>query len=281
MNASPQTMKPIGVLDSGVGGLSILGELRRTLPHEDFIYLGDTLHAPYGSRDAGDIRVLIERATAILLRHSPKAVVLGSSTITTFGLDHLRAIHSLPIVGTEPAVSQAVRATSSRVIGVLSTRATAHGDLLGALIEQFAKPAGVRVMKAWHDDLVPLIERGQIGTPAIRAVLHAVLDPLAHQGVDQLVLASTHFSFLRPIITAEFGDAFGCVDSAASVAADVTCLLDQQGLRNTSTGPGSTLYLFTGDIEQARTTMAALSQAAMADHLGQAVALDDIKSVSA
>jgi DNA-binding transcriptional LysR family regulator len=108
---------------------------------------------------------------------------------------------------------------------------------------------GVRVMKAWHNDLVPLIERGQVDTPAVRALLHELLDPLAQQGVDQLVLASTHFTFLRPIITAEFGDAFGFADSAGTVATDVACLLDQLGLRNSGAGLGSTFYLFTGDIE--------------------------------
>jgi len=274
MNTSPQNTRPIGILDSGVGGLSILCELQRTLPQEDFIYLGDTLHAPYGSRDERDIRNLIDQAASILLRHSPKALVLGSSTITTVALDHLRAIHSLPIVGTDPAVSLAVGVTRSNVIGVLSTRATAHGELLEALISQFATPAGVRVMKAWHNDLVPLIERGEVDTPAIRALLHELLDPLAQQGADQLVLASTHFTFLRPIITAEFGNTFGFVDSAGSVATGVVCLLDQQRLRNSSAGSGSTFYLFTGDTEHARTTVAALLRLAMPDNLVQKAALD-------
>jgi glutamate racemase len=274
MDTSSQTTRPIGILDSGVGGLSILCELQRTLPQEDFIYFGDTLHAPYGSRDEGDIRDLIDQAASILLRHSPKALVLGSSTITTVALDHLRAIHSLPIVGTDPAISLAVEATRSPVIGVLSTRATAHGELLDALISQFARPAGVRVMKAWHNDLVPLIERGQVDTPAIRALLHELLDPLAQQGVDQLVLASTHFTFLKPIITAEFGSAFSFVDSAGTVATDVACLLDQRGLRNSGAGSGSTLYLFTGDTEHARTTVAALLNLAMPDNRIQKAALD-------
>lgn len=280
MNTSPQNTRPIGILDSGVGGLSILCELQRTLPQEDFIYLGDTLHAPYGSRDEGDIRSLIDQAASILLRHSPKALVLGSSTITTVALDHLRAIHSLPIVGADPAVSLAVRVTRSRVIGVLSTRATAHGELLEALVSQFARPAGVRVMKAWHNDLVPLIERAEVDTPAIRALLHEILDPLAQQGADQLVLASTHFTFLKSIITAEFGNAFGFVDSAGSVATDVACLLDQQRLRNSGIRSGSTLYLFTGDIEHARTTVAALLNLAMPDNLVQKAALD-VRSAAA
>ncbi len=271
MNTSSQ---PIGILDSGVGGLGILCELQRTLPQENFIYFGDTLHAPYGSRDEGDIRDLIDQAASILLHHSPKALVLGSSTITTVALDHLRAIHSLPVIGTDPAVSLGVEATRAGVIGVLSTRATAHGELLDALISRFAKPAKVRVMKAWHNDLVPMIERGQVDTPAIRALLHELLDPLAQQGVDQLVLASTHFTFLKPVITAEFGNTFGFVDSAAAVATDVARLLDQQGLRNSGAGSGSTFYVFTGDTEQARTTVTALLNLATPDNRVQKATLD-------
>jgi glutamate racemase len=264
----------IGILDSGVGGLSILCELQQKFPKEHFIYLGDTLHAPYGSRNEQDIRGLIDNAIAILSRHQPKALVLGSSTITTVALDHLRARHTTPIVGTYPAVDFAVRATRSRVIGVLSTRATARGELLESLVSLFAKPAGVRVMKAWHDDLVPLIEHGQVDTPALRALLHETLDPLARGGVDQLVLASTHFTFLRPVITAEFGNAFGFADSAGSVATEMACLLDRQDLRNSGAGMGSTLYLFTGAIDQARTTLVALLNLAMPDKLVHTAALD-------
>jgi glutamate racemase len=274
VSTASQNSRPIGILDSGVGGLSILSELRRTLPQENFIYFGDTLHAPYGSRDEREIRDLIDQAATMLLRRCLKALVLGSSTITTVALDYLRATHSLPIVGTYPAVSLAVEATRSGVVGVLSTRATAQGELLEALIGRFATPTRVRVLKAWHNDLVPLIERGQVDTPAVRTILRKILDPLAHAGVDQLVLAATHFTFLRPIIITEFGDTFGFVDSAATVATDLTCLLDQRDLRTSDAGSGSTLFLFTGDPEQARAAVAILLNSAVSDNRIRAEELD-------
>lgn len=265
VNHRSQNTRPIGILDSGVGGLSVLLELQRALPQEEFVYLGDTLHAPYGSRNEEEIRSLIDNAASLLLRHSPKALVLGSSTITTVALDHLRARHPLPIIGTDPAVGLAVKATRSRVIGVLSTQATARGDLLDALISRFARPANVRVVKAWHNDLVPLVERGEVDTPVIRALLRDILDPLAREDVDQLVLASTHFSFLKPIIVAEFSNAFGFVDSAETVAADVASVLDKRNLRNPGAKAGSTFYMFTGDIEHARTTVTTLLNLANPD----------------
>ena len=249
---------PIGILDSGVGGLSILNELRRTLPQERFIYLGDTLNAPYGSRDETEIRALVDRAAAMLYRRGLKALVLGSSTITTVALSYLQSRYELPIIGTSPAVKLAVEATKSGVIGVLSTRATARGELLAELIDEFATPAGVKVLPAWHDDLVPLVERGQVDTPAVQIVLDEVLSPLASVGVDQLVLASTHFTFLQPVIRARFGETFEFVDSAETVARDLNRVLQEQGLDIPSAEPGSVTYLFTGDLDEARSVLVSL-----------------------
>lgn len=137
--------------------------------------------------------------------------------------------------------------------------------MLETLVARFAKPANVRVLTAWHNDLVPLVERGEIDTPAIRNVLREILGPLAEAGVDQLALASTHFAFLKPVIAAEFSDAFGFVDSAGTVAANVARLLEQRNLGNSSAGLGSALYLFTEDVKRARATVTALQNSIMPD----------------
>jgi glutamate racemase len=258
MSALPQPSCPIGILDSGVGGLSILRALRHHMPRENFVYFGDSLNAPYGARNEAEILHLIQQAADTLLKRQIKLLVLGSSTITTVALDDLGARHSIPIVGTYPAVDLAVEATRSKVVGVLSTRATAQGQLLDHLIARFAVPANVRVLKTWHNDLVPMIERGETDTPPLRAVLREVLEPLALAGADQLVLASTHFTFLQPVIRSEFGSAFGFVDSASTVAGEVSTVLDRHGLGIPAGAPGSTAYLFTGDPELARAAAAAL-----------------------
>jgi glutamate racemase len=258
MDPPRQASYPIGVLDSGVGGLSILRALQQKMPQENFIYFGDSLNAPYGARDEAEILHLIRQAAGTLLRHRIKLLVLGSSTVTTVGLADLSARQAVPTIGTYPAVDLAVEATRSKMVGVLSTRATAHGKLLDDLVARFATPAEVRVLKAWHNDLVPMVERGETDTPALRAVLQETLGPLAVAGADQLVLASTHFTFLQRTIQSEFGSTFDFVDSAATVVREVSAVLEREGLNIRARTSGSTAYLFTGDPRSARATIAAL-----------------------
>jgi glutamate racemase len=258
MSPSHQASYPIGILDSGVGGLSILRALQQEMPQENFIYFGDSLNAPYGARGEAEILHLVRQAADTLLRRRIKLLVLGSSTITTVALADLGTRHTVPIIGTDPAVDLAVEATRSKVVGVLSTRATAHGKLLDDLVAHLATPAEVRVLRAWHNDLVPMVERGETDTPALRAVLREALSPLALAGADQLVLASTHFTFLQPAIRSEFGDTFDFEDSAATVAGEVSAVLEREGLGIPAGASGSTAYLFTGDPGLARAAVAAL-----------------------
>lgn len=187
-----------------------------------------------------------------------KLLVLGSSTITSVALTDLQSRFTLPIIGTDPAVDLAVDATRSKVVGVLSTRATAHGKLLNDLVARLATPKAVRVLRAWHNDLVPMLERGETDTPALRAILYHSLAPLAAAGADQLVLASTHFTFLKPTIQAEFGDVFGFVDSAETLTTEVATTLRREGLFVPAGEGGSTTYLFTSDLELARAAVVAL-----------------------
>jgi len=258
MSPSPLASYPIGILDSGVGGLSILRALQEAMPHEGFVYFGDSQNAPYGTRTEGDILRLIRQAADTLLQRRIKLLVLGSSTITTVALADLQSRLTLPIIGTEPAVDLAVDGTRSKVVGVLSTRATAHGKLLDDLVARLATPKAVRVLRAWHNDLVPMLERGETDTPALRAVLREALDPLAAADADQLVLASTHFAFLKPAIQAEFGNTFSFVDSAETVTAEVAAALKREDLGTSAGEAGSTTYLFTGDLGLARAAVVAL-----------------------
>lgn len=215
-------------------------------------------NAPYGARGEGDILGLIQQAADMLLQRQIKLLVLGSSTITTVGLVDLRSQLTLPIIGTDPAVGLAVDATRSKVVGVLSTRATAHGKLLDDLVARLATPKEVHVLRAWHDDLVPTLERGETDTPALRAILRDALGPLAAAGADQLVLASTYFTFLKHTIQAEFGNTFGFTDSAETVTAEVAAALRREDLNAAAGEGGSTTYLFTGDLELARAAVVAL-----------------------
>lgn len=238
---------PLGVYDSGVGGLSVLAELRRALPHERFLYLGDTAHVPIGARPDDEIRELTARAVAALHARGAKGVVVACNTASAFSLGHLRERLALPIIGLVPAVKPAVAATRSGVVGVLATPGTLRGTLLSDVIRDFAEPAGVRVLTAVSADLVPLVEAGQAAGERARAVLREVLTPLAEAGADQLVLGCTHYPFLAGSIRAEFGDAFTLVDSGAAVARHTRKVLEERGLLSSARGPGEVTYLVTGD----------------------------------
>lgn len=249
---------PVGVFDSGVGGLSVLAELRRALPFEDVLYLGDTAHVPIGARSDEEIRDLTDRAVTALHARGAKAVVVACNTASAFSLSHLRSRFDMPIIGLVPAVKPAVQATRSGTIGVLATPGTLRGTLLADVIAQFAAPAGVRVLQAVSRDLVPLVEAGLADSPETRAVLREVLTPLAEAGADQLVLGCTHYPFLAGSIQAEFGATFTLVDSSAAVARHTRDVLSREGLLGPQMASGEVTYLFTGDVAAARRVVATL-----------------------
>ena len=242
-----QDRRPIGVFDSGVGGLSVLTELRRQLPHEEFLYFADTAHAPYGERSPGEIGRLTLRAVQWLQEQGCKLVVIACNTACAFSLNEVRAAVSVPVVGLVPALKPAVQATRSGVVAVFATPVTLEGSLLREVIAKYADPAGVQVLKVWHRGLVPLVEAGQQGNPQTRELLRALLAPVADAGADALVLGCTHYPFLLPSLCAEFGDTFRTFDSASGVAKRTRFLLHEAG--HLSPGPeagGMTLYT-TGD----------------------------------
>ncbi|AFZ68870.1 glutamate racemase [Deinococcus peraridilitoris] len=222
--------RPIGVFDSGVGGLSVLRALRRELPGEHFVYYADSAHCPYGGLDDEQIRTLTFRAVRTLAVHPTKAAIIACNTASAFSLDALRAWagNAYPIVGLVPALKPAVQRTRSGVVGVLATPGTLRGTLLADVIERVARPAGVRVMTAVSEKLVPLVEAGQWNAPETRAELCRVLAPIAREGADQLVLGCTHYPFLREAIMAEFASHFSLLDSAEAVARQTRRVLAEQ-----------------------------------------------------
>ncbi len=258
---------PIGVFDSGAGGLSILAELRAELPHERFLYLADTAHVPYGSRSDDDIRALTLQAAVWLHAQGCKALVVACNTASAYGLQHLRATFTgWPIVGLVPAVKPAALATRSGVIGVMATPATLRGSRLRASVAEWAAPRQVKVMLTTSPQLVPIVERGEASSADTRALLRELLRPLAEAGADQLVLGCTHYPFLAGSIRREFKDQFALVDSGRAVARQTRRVLAERGLLGPESGAGGTQFFVTGDPEVAQRVMGGLSPEVRAVH---------------
>lgn len=189
---------PIGVFDSGVGGLSVLMHLVKILPYENYLYLADTLHVPYGSRSEADIEQLTLQAVHWLKNQGCKLIVIACNSASAFGLEKAReAFPDLPIVGLVPALKPAVLQTKTRQVAVLATPATLSGRLLNQVIESIAVPAGVTVHKYSIASLVPWVEAGMPPSHPAVTQLDALLQQLYENSVDQLVLGCTHYPFFK------------------------------------------------------------------------------------
>ncbi len=243
---------PIGVFDSGVGGLSVLAELKRALPHERFLYYADTAHCPYGERDPDDIGRLTLQGVRWLEAQGCKLVVIACNTACAFSLASVRAQAGVPVVGLVPALKPAAEQSRSRVVAVFATPVTLEGSLLADVVRRAADPLGVQVLKIWHRELVPLVEAGLADSPRSRELLRALLTPAAEDGADALVLGCTHYPFLTPAIRAEFGDAFALHDSGPGVARRTRALLEEAGHLAERPGGGETHFYTTGAAEQTR-----------------------------
>jgi len=183
---------PIGIFDSGVGGLSVAQEIARYLPNERFVYFADTAHVPYGPRDDQNIRELTAQAVEWLYRKGCKAAVVACNTASAFSLDYLRAHYGehFPIIGLVPALKPAVLQSKSKTVAVLATPATFRGQLIKDVVERFAQPAQVQVMPITCLDLVPFVEAGAQMSAACLQTLREILQPAVDQGADYLVIDS-------------------------------------------------------------------------------------------
>jgi glutamate racemase len=217
---TPVPGRPLGVFDSGVGGLSVVREIRRLLPREDIVYIGDTANVPYGGRDPGEIRAFSETITRYLIcRANCRAVVVACNTVTSAAVEELRVTFPVPFVGMEPGVKPAVAATRSGRVGVLATQRTLAGDRFAALVEQFAN--GVEVITQPCPGLVEQVEAGDWEGSATRTLIEGYVAPLLARGVDTLVLGCTHYSFVLPLIRDIAGPGVGIIDTGPAVARQV------------------------------------------------------------
>jgi glutamate racemase len=237
---------PIGVFDSGVGGLSVWREIAAYLPHEDTLYLADQAHVPYGSRSLNEVRMFSEGVARFLLGQSAKLIVVACNAASAAALHYLRDLFPhLPFVGMEPALKPAAERTHSSVVGVIATQATFQGELFASLMERYA--GNVQVLTQACPGLVDAVEAGALDTPETEALLRHYLAPLIEAGVDQLVLGCTHYPFLRPLIERIVGEGVAVIDPAPAVARQTARVLAQEGLEADPGRAGRHVFYTSGD----------------------------------
>lgn len=219
--------QPIGVFDSGIGGLTVVRHLLRTLPHEHFVYLGDTARVPYGNRSADTVRVYAEQCMQFLLSHRVQAIVVACNTVSAVAMEHLVARCPVPVIGViEPAASEASAASSSGSIGVIGTRATIASQAYTAAIHRHRPQA--RIVSKACPLFVPLVEEGWLDTPATHYIVESYLSDIRTEGVDTLVLGCTHYPLLAPLIQQTLPNT-RLIDCGACTATETAKHIRKQG----------------------------------------------------
>jgi glutamate racemase len=236
--------RPIGVFDSGVGGLTVLHECLVTMPHEDFVYLGDHARLPYGPRPLGEVARFAHEIAGYLELTGVKLIVVACNAATSAALPALQASLSVPIVGViAPEAAAAVRTTRNRRIGLLATQATVTAGRYLTLVRTL--DAGVRFTAVACPDLVPLIEAGGQTVDAVRRYAQ----PLKAAGCDTVILGCTHYPLIRPVFQRVFGRDVALIFSAEETAREVDETLRRKGIENALGREGLCRFLTTGDPE--------------------------------
>lgn len=240
---------PIGIYDSGVGGLTVLRAVRSLLPDEDLIYFADQANVPYGNRSLNEVRGLAEGAASFFKSQGAKLIVIACNTASAAALKHLRGLFpDYPFVGMEPAVKPAAEQTLSGKVGVLATPSTFQGELYASVVERFAHD--VELYQATCPGLVQQIENGHLNTPQTRKILVDALEPMLQEGVDTLVMGCTHFPFVIPLISEITGNEVNVIDPAPAIARQVKRVLETRGLLRERKKAGEMVFRTSGDAEK-------------------------------
>ena len=250
----------IGIFDSGVGGLSVLREIRAQMPSARLIYFGDTAHVPYGPRSMAQICEFSETITRFLLAKGAKVIVIACHTASAAALKYLRErFPDVPFVGMEPAVKPAAEITQSKTIGVLATQVTFQGELFASVVSRFADTQNVRVLTQVCAGLVQQIEAGELDTPKTEAMLRGWVEPILAQGADALVLGCTHYPFIAPLLQKICaGRAMRIIDPAPAVARQASRVASALADGHQARAKGYTTYYATGDMDDFRRSLRCL-----------------------
>jgi glutamate racemase len=263
--------RPVGVFDSGVGGLTVLHECLVTMPHEDFVYLGDHARLPYGPRPLEEVRRFALEIGSFLEERGVKLIVVACNAAASAGLPQLQEQLSVPVVGvSSPEAHAAVQATRNRRVGLLATQATVTSRRYEELVR--ALDAGVRVVPVACPRLVPLIESDDPFAAETTEAVREYAAPLKEDGVDTVILGCTHYPLIRPILQRVFGRDVTLVFSAEETAREVAETLARKGIENDPKREGTAQFLTTGAPEAFRAMGARFLQLPIAEveHVGLA-----------
>jgi glutamate racemase len=241
--------QPIGVFDSGVGGLSVWIEILRQMPGESTLYFADQAHIPYGNRSLQEIRRYATRITSFLLNQGAKLIVVACNTASGAALQHLRTVFpEISFVGMEPAVKPAVENTRTGHVGVIATPTTYAGVLYKQLVRRFEKQVTIHTQIC--PGLVEEIEAGQIDSPTTFALLQDCLHPLTQYNIDQLVLGCTHYPFISELAFRILGSSISLINPAPAVARQTQRLLDQNSLQCSKNQIAEHIFFTTGSVQE-------------------------------
>jgi len=239
---------PIGIFDSGVGGLSVLRCIRQELPDQDVIFFADQEHVPYGSRPLEEVRSFSDAITRYLLGQGCPLIVVACNTASAAALRTLRqTFPEVPFVGMEPAVKPAAELTHTGVVGVLATPATFQSELYASVVERFAN--GVTLLQDTCPGLVGQMEKGNLDGPQTRTILEKAIKPMLEKGIDTIVLGCTHYPFVIPLIQEIAGENVRVIDPAPAVARQTVRMMETHHLLQSSNHPGTTICYTSGQPE--------------------------------
>jgi glutamate racemase len=236
---------PIGIFDSGVGGISVLRAIRQQMPEESILYFGDQGHIPYGPRPMKQIRDFSQAITEFLLAQGAKIIVVACNTASAAALQYLRETYAdVQFVGMEPAVKPAAERTQTGKVGVLATPTTFQGALYASVVERFAN--GVELFQNTCPGLVQQIEAGDLGGKKTRLILEDALLPMLEKKIDTVVLGCTHYPFVIPLIQQIVGEGIRVIDPAPAVAKQIRRVLEARERRNLSASNGEVTFYTSG-----------------------------------
>ena len=226
--------QPIGIFDSGVGGITIWKEITSLLPQESTIYLADSKNAPYGQKTKQEIIDLCIKNTEFLLQKKCKIIVVACNTATTNAISYLRATYNkVSFIGIEPAIKPAALQTKTNAIGILATKGTLTSELFNQTSNKFA--SNINVVEQIGEGLVTLIEQGKLNSPEMELLLKKHLQPMLHHNIDYLVLGCSHYPFLIPQIRKIVGSKVTIIDSGSAVAKQTKAILSKREVNTNKT----------------------------------------------